>query len=110
LEITAFYGTGKMREITISDEITLSDHEKYLYFGYVPRWSEASLDWLNCDFQSAFGKGVNNEFIKPGIADKSWPVVNCFVIHFLDGESYRLIATKFVDPPEKGSFIQVRKQ
>jgi len=50
-------------------EITISDYEKYLYFGYVPRWSEASLDWLNCDFQSEFGKGVDDEswWIREGV-------------------------------------------
>jgi hypothetical protein len=40
---------------------TISDYELYLYFSYLPKFSEASLQWLNCDFENDFGKGVDKE-------------------------------------------------
>jgi hypothetical protein len=47
----------------------ISDYEMYLYFGYLPRFSEASLDWLNCDFDNDFGKGIDDEswWVKEGV-------------------------------------------
>lgn len=39
----------------------ISDYELYLFFSYLPKLSEASLDWLHCDFEYEFGKGVEDE-------------------------------------------------
>jgi hypothetical protein len=40
---------------------TMSDYEMYLYFSYLPKFSEASLEWLNCDLDNDFGKGMDDE-------------------------------------------------
>ena len=39
----------------------ISNYELYLFFSYLPKFSEASLEWLNCDFESDFGRGVDNK-------------------------------------------------
>lgn len=39
----------------------LDDYEMYLYFGYLPRFADASLQWLGCDSDNQFGKGKNNK-------------------------------------------------
>ncbi|MBI5953966.1 MAG: hypothetical protein HY865_20110 [Chloroflexi bacterium] len=39
----------------------ISDYELYLYFGHLPRFSEASLDWFNFDFDHNFGDGMDDE-------------------------------------------------
>jgi hypothetical protein len=47
----------------------LADYEMYLYFGYLPRFAEASLQWLGCDSDNDFGKGMDNEswWIEAGV-------------------------------------------
>jgi hypothetical protein len=39
----------------------ISDYEMYLYFSSLPRFTEANLQWLNCDFDNDFGEGMDNE-------------------------------------------------
>jgi hypothetical protein len=39
----------------------ISNFELYLFFGYLPGFSEASLEWLNCDFDKDFGIGIDRE-------------------------------------------------
>ena len=41
----------------------IPDHEMYLYFSYIPRFTEAVLHWLSFEFEYEFGEGVD---------DKSW--------------------------------------
>ena len=40
---------------------TISDYELYLYFSSLPKFSESNLEWLNCDFDYEFGKGIEHE-------------------------------------------------
>ena len=40
---------------------TISDYELYLYFSYLPRFAKADLQWLKCDFDNDFGRGVDDE-------------------------------------------------
>jgi asparagine synthetase B (glutamine-hydrolysing) len=39
----------------------ITDYEMYLYLSYIPKFSEASLEWLNCDFDSDIGRGIESE-------------------------------------------------
>ena len=41
----------------------ISDYELYLYFGYVPKFREANLEWLLYDPNNNFGDGVNDEVV-----------------------------------------------
>jgi hypothetical protein len=51
---------------------TISDYEMYLFWSYVPRFSEAGMDWFNCDFDNNFGGGVGDEswWVDEGV--KAW--------------------------------------
>lgn len=40
---------------------SISDYEKYVFLSYLPKFSEASLDWLHCDFEFEFGRGIDDE-------------------------------------------------
>ncbi|MBI5953964.1 MAG: hypothetical protein HY865_20100 [Chloroflexi bacterium] len=42
-------------------EDPISDYELYLYFSSLPRFAEASLDWLPRDYEYAFGEGMDDE-------------------------------------------------
>ena len=48
---------------------TISDYELYLYFSYLPKFKEADLQWLGCDFDNDFGKEVHDEswWVREGI-------------------------------------------
>ncbi len=35
--------------------------DMYVFFSYLPKFSEATLAWLNCNFDNDFGKGVEDE-------------------------------------------------
>ena len=50
----------------------ISDYEIYLYFSYLPKFPEADLQWINCDFDNDFGKGVNDEswWVREGV--RAW--------------------------------------
>ena len=39
----------------------ISDYERYLFFSYLPNFSEASLEWLKCDFDNNFGLGIDRK-------------------------------------------------
>ena len=39
---------------------TIGALDTYVFFSYLPRFSEATLKWLDCDFDSDFGKGVED--------------------------------------------------
>jgi hypothetical protein len=47
----------------------ISDLELYLYFSYLPKFSDANLDWLHCDYSNDFGRGINEEawWIREGV-------------------------------------------
>lgn len=53
-------------------ESAISDYEKYVFFSYLPNFEEADLQWLNCDFDSDFGNGIDDEkwWINEGV--KAW--------------------------------------
>jgi hypothetical protein len=46
--------------------------DEYVFFSYLPRIPEASLDWLDCDFGCNIGKGIENEawWVREGV--RAW--------------------------------------
>jgi asparagine synthetase B (glutamine-hydrolysing) len=96
----------------------ISDYELYLFSSYLPKFSEASLEWLGCDFDNDFGQGIDRESwwisegvkaIKESMAEEvgNKPPAADHILLLSGGMDSRLVLGELLDILPKSRIIAV---